>query len=62
MPLALKTYPTIAEAGSALKDAGARYIGGGTTSVPPPPTRGASPRNLPRHCPLSPPSSERTEP
>ena len=24
MPLALKTYPTLAEAGSALKDAGAR--------------------------------------
>jgi CO/xanthine dehydrogenase FAD-binding subunit len=33
MPLALKTYPTIAEAGSALKDAGARYIGGGTLVV-----------------------------
>jgi CO/xanthine dehydrogenase FAD-binding subunit len=33
MPLALKTYPTLAEAGSALKDAGARYIGGGTLVV-----------------------------
>lgn len=33
MPLALQTYPTIAEAGSALKDAGARYIGGGTLVV-----------------------------
>lgn len=33
MPLALKTYPTIAEAGTALKDAGARYIGGGTLVV-----------------------------
>jgi xanthine dehydrogenase small subunit len=33
MPLALKTYPTIAEAGAALKDAGARYIGGGTLVV-----------------------------
>jgi len=33
MPLALKTYPTIAEAGSALKDAGARYVGGGTLVV-----------------------------
>ncbi len=33
MPLALKTYPTIAEAGSALKDAGARYLGGGTLVV-----------------------------
>ena len=33
MPLALKTYPTLAEAGSALKDAGARYLGGGTLVV-----------------------------
>lgn len=33
MPLALKTYPTLAEAGSALTDAGARYIGGGTLVV-----------------------------
>lgn len=33
MPLALKTYPTLAEAGSALADAGARYIGGGTLVV-----------------------------
>jgi CO/xanthine dehydrogenase FAD-binding subunit len=33
MPLALKTYPTLVEAGSALKDAGARYIGGGTLVV-----------------------------
>jgi CO/xanthine dehydrogenase FAD-binding subunit len=33
MPLALKTNPTLAEAGSALKDAGARYIGGGTLVV-----------------------------
>ena len=33
MPLALKTYPTLAEAGSALKDAGARYMGGGTLVV-----------------------------
>lgn len=33
MPLALKTYPTIAEAGSALKDGGARYIGGGTLVI-----------------------------
>lgn len=33
MPLALKTYPTIAEAGSSLKDAGARYLGGGTLVV-----------------------------
>lgn len=33
MPLALKTYPTLAEAGTALKDAGARYIGGGTLVV-----------------------------
>src|SRR5688572_8853706 len=33
MPHALKTYPTLAEAGSALKDAGARYIGGGTLVV-----------------------------
>lgn len=33
MPLALKTYPTIAEAGLALKDNGARYIGGGTLVV-----------------------------
>ena len=33
MPLALKTYPTLAEAGSALADAGARYIGGGTLDV-----------------------------
>jgi CO/xanthine dehydrogenase FAD-binding subunit len=33
MPLAMKTYPTIAEAGSALKDTGARYMGGGTLVV-----------------------------
>jgi CO/xanthine dehydrogenase FAD-binding subunit len=33
MTLALKTYPTLAEAGSALKDAGARYLGGGTLVV-----------------------------
>jgi CO/xanthine dehydrogenase FAD-binding subunit len=33
MSLALKTYPTIAEAGAALKDAGARYLGGGTLVV-----------------------------
>ena len=33
MPLALKTYPTLAEAGSALKSAGAKYIGGGTLVV-----------------------------
>lgn len=33
MPLALKSYPTLAEAGSALKDAGARYLGGGTLVV-----------------------------
>ena len=33
MPLAVKTYPTLAEAGTALKDAGARYIGGGTLVV-----------------------------
>jgi CO/xanthine dehydrogenase FAD-binding subunit len=33
MPLALKTYPTLAEAGAALKDTGARYIGGGTLTV-----------------------------
>jgi CO/xanthine dehydrogenase FAD-binding subunit len=33
MPLALKTYPTIAEAGSALKGEGARYLGGGTLVV-----------------------------
>ncbi len=33
MPLALKTYPTLAAAGSALADAGARYIGGGTLVV-----------------------------
>ena len=33
MPLALKTYPTLAEAGSALKAAGARYLGGGTLVV-----------------------------
>jgi CO/xanthine dehydrogenase FAD-binding subunit len=33
MPLALKTYPTLAEAGSALKDAGTRYMGGGTLVV-----------------------------
>ena len=33
MPLALQTYPTLAEAGSALKDAGARYLGGGTLVV-----------------------------
>jgi CO/xanthine dehydrogenase FAD-binding subunit len=33
MPLALKTYSTIAEAGSALKETGARYIGGGTLVV-----------------------------
>jgi CO/xanthine dehydrogenase FAD-binding subunit len=33
MPLALKTYSTIAEAGSALQEAGARYVGGGTLVV-----------------------------
>lgn len=33
MPLALKTYPTLAEAGAAMKDAGARYLGGGTLVV-----------------------------
>ena len=33
MPLALKTFPTLAEAGSALKDAGVRYLGGGTLVV-----------------------------
>lgn len=33
MPLALKTYPTLAEADSALADAGTRYIGGGTLVV-----------------------------
>jgi CO/xanthine dehydrogenase FAD-binding subunit len=33
MLLALKTYPTIAEAGSALKGEGARYLGGGTLVV-----------------------------
>jgi CO/xanthine dehydrogenase FAD-binding subunit len=33
MPLALKTYPTLAEAGSALEDAGTRYVGGGTLVV-----------------------------
>lgn len=33
MPLALKTCPTLVEAGAALKDAGARYIGGGTLTV-----------------------------
>lgn len=33
MPLALKTYPTIAEAGSALKQSDARYLGGGTLVV-----------------------------
>jgi CO/xanthine dehydrogenase FAD-binding subunit len=33
MTLALKTYPTLTEAGFALKDAGARYIGGGTLVV-----------------------------
>jgi CO/xanthine dehydrogenase FAD-binding subunit len=33
MTLALKTYPTLAEAGSALEDAGTRYIGGGTLAV-----------------------------
>ena len=33
MTLALKTCPTLAEVGSALKDAGARYIGGGTLVV-----------------------------
>lgn len=33
MPLALKTYPTIAEAGSALKQSGVRYLGGGTLVV-----------------------------
>ena len=33
MPLALKTCSTIAEAGAALKDEGARYIGGGTLVV-----------------------------
>ena len=33
MPLALKTYPKLAEAGAALKDAGARYVGGGTLVV-----------------------------
>ncbi|MEW9807617.1 xanthine dehydrogenase family protein subunit M [Mesorhizobium sp. ZMM04-5] len=33
MPLALKTYPTLGEAGSALKETGARYLGGGTLVV-----------------------------
>jgi CO/xanthine dehydrogenase FAD-binding subunit len=33
MPLALKTYETAAEAGAALKAAGARYLGGGTLVV-----------------------------
>ncbi|MBX3584909.1 MAG: FAD binding domain-containing protein [Rhizobiaceae bacterium] len=33
MPLALKTYATIAEAGSALKQSDARYLGGGTLVV-----------------------------
>jgi CO/xanthine dehydrogenase FAD-binding subunit len=33
MPLALKTYATLAEAGPALNDAGALYIGGGTLVV-----------------------------
>lgn len=33
MPLALKTYPTVSEAGSALSSAGARYLGGGTLVV-----------------------------
>ena len=33
MPLALKTYPTLAEAGAALREAGARYLGGGTLVV-----------------------------
>ncbi|MCX7303622.1 MAG: FAD binding domain-containing protein [Hyphomicrobiales bacterium] len=33
MPLALKTYSTVAEAGSALKAADARYLGGGTLVV-----------------------------
>lgn len=33
MPLALKTYPTLAEAGSALQSAGSKYIGGGTLVV-----------------------------
>ena len=33
MQLALKTYPTLAEAGAALREAGARYLGGGTLVV-----------------------------
>jgi len=33
MPLALKTYATVAEAGSALKAGGSRYLGGGTLVV-----------------------------
>ena len=33
MPLALQTYPTVAEASAALKAAGARYLGGGTLVV-----------------------------
>jgi CO/xanthine dehydrogenase FAD-binding subunit len=33
MPLALQTYPTVKEAGAALKAAGARYLGGGTLVV-----------------------------